>query len=118
MSATLILSLRTFYYVRCGSLRLGRLAVEAMPESAPVTRESLHVDERTFVVALNDALERPRLVDRKNANRQLLVAAQRKCRRVHHLQVAADRLVETDRAVARSGGVFLGISGIYAIHLG
>lgn len=26
-------------------------------------RESLHVDERTFVVALDDALERPRFID-------------------------------------------------------
>src|SRR6187397_2440680 len=61
---------------------------------------SSHVDERTLVLALDDALERARLEDGKHANRQLLVAAKGERGGVEHLQVLDDRLVEADPLVA------------------
>src|ERR1700754_1524370 len=70
-------------------------------ESPRYVNESLHVDEGTLVLALYDALERARFDDRKHPDRQFLVAAQRERRGVHHLQIAADRLVEADRGVTR-----------------
>src|SRR5438067_5468716 len=71
------------------------------PRRSPrYVNESLHVDEGALVLAEHDTLERARLDDRKHADRQLLVAAQRERGRVHDLQIAADCLVEADRRVA------------------
>src|ERR1700712_3804709 len=58
---------------------------------------SSDVHQRAFVLAEDDALEGARLEDAEHLDGQVLVAAQREGRGVHHLQVAADRLVERDR---------------------
>src|SRR5450755_3689551 len=61
---------------------------------------SLYVDERSLVLAENDALERSRLEDAEDPDRQLLVPAQCESSRIHDLQVARDGLVERDPPIA------------------
>src|SRR5450631_2005495 len=75
--------------------------------SAIVISLSSYVNERAFVLALDDALQRARLEDREDADRQLLVAAERERGRVEHLQVLDDGLVETDARVARRARVLV-----------
>src|ERR1700754_2749376 len=66
-----------------------------------------HVDERSLVLALDDALERARLEDGEHPDRQLLVAAKRERGRVEPLEVLDDRLVEADPLVTDRAGVLV-----------
>src|SRR3954462_9432525 len=61
------------------------------------------VDECTLVLAHHDASQRTFLEDREHVDRQLLVAAQGERRRVHHLEVLHERLVEGEPGIARRG---------------
>src|SRR5439155_10593434 len=76
------------------------------------------VNEGTFVLAQDHALECSRLVDAEHLDRQLLVAAECERSRVHHLQILDDRFIEADLAVARRVAVFLRVGGIDAVDLG
>src|SRR3970282_1412122 len=59
-----------------------------------------YVNQRALVLAQHHPPQRVLLEDVEHADRQLLVAAQRQRRRVHHLQLLVDRLVEADAPVA------------------
>src|SRR5689334_6950769 len=59
-------------------------------------RAESYVNVRALVLAEDHALKGAGLEDAEHVDRQLLVAAQRERGRVHHLQVAHDRLVEAD----------------------
>ena len=56
--------------------------------------------------------------DGKHFDRQFLVAAQGESRGIHDAQVFRHGLVKAQARVARGLGVFAGIGGINAIHLG
>src|SRR5262245_3669764 len=53
-----------------------------------------YVNQRPLVLAQHHASQRVLLEDAEHVDRQLLVAAQRQRGRVHHFQIARDRLVE------------------------
>src|SRR5664279_6076038 len=80
--------------------------------------ESLDVDERALVLSLHDALERARLEDAEYADRQLLVAAERKRGRIDHLAVLDDRLVEADPRVACRVRILLRVGAVDTVDLG
>src|SRR6478672_10178920 len=79
---------------------------------------SSHVDERAFVLAFDDALERAGLEDGKHPDRQLLVAAEGERGGVEHLQVLDDRLVEADPLVAYRARVLVRVGVVDAVDLG
>src|SRR5437868_6801304 len=80
-----------------------------------LTRSVVH--ERAFVLAHHDALQRAVLEDREYIDGELLIAAQRERRRIHHLEVLHERLVEGDLVVARRGLVLHRIGGVHAVYL-
>src|SRR4029077_17900846 len=59
----------------------------------------LHVHQRALIFTLHDALQRAGLDDREHPDWQLLIAAQGERGGIHHLQIAHDRVVETDRRI-------------------
>src|SRR5574338_192816 len=72
-------------------------------------RAKSYVNQRALVLAEHDPPQRAGLEDAEHVDRQLLVAAQRERRGVHHLQVAHDRLVEADLREALRARVALRI---------
>ena len=76
------------------------------------------MDERSLVLALHHALERAGLEDAEDADRKLLVAAERERGRVEHLQVLDDGFIEADPRVARRAAVLVRIGAVDAIDLG
>src|SRR4029077_215555 len=77
-----------------------------------------YVNQRALVLAEHHAAQRVFLEDAEDVDRQFLVAAQREGGRVHHFEVARDRLVEADLRVALRARVALGIGGVDAVDLG
>src|SRR5688500_6227931 len=77
-----------------------------------------YVNQSSFVLAQDHAAQRAGLEDAEHRDRQLLVAAQRQRRRIHHPQVARDRLVEADLRIALGARVALRIGGIHTVDLG
>src|SRR5581483_3630962 len=77
-----------------------------------------YVNQRALVLAEDDALQRVGLEDAEDADRQLLVPAQRERGGVHHAQVLRDRLVEADPGVALRARIVLRIGRVDAVHLG
>src|SRR5664279_3877225 len=82
------------------------------PGAKRQVRGQSYVNERALVLALDDALERARLEDREDADRQLLVAAERERGRVEHLQVLDDGLVEADARIARRARVLVRVGAV------
>src|ERR1051326_3524246 len=76
-----------------------------------------YVNQRALVLSEHYPVQRPLLEDAEDVDRQLLVAAERERRRVHHLQVAYDRLVEAQARVALGTRIALRIGGVDAIDL-
>src|SRR5690554_822425 len=77
-----------------------------------------NVYQCAFVFTAYGTLERAGLVDGKNLDGQFLIAAQRKCRRVHDFQPAHDGFVETDARITGGTGIFIGVGAVDAIDLG
>src|SRR5258708_9225059 len=75
-----------------------------------------YVNQRAFVLAQDDPAQRIFLEDAEDVDRQLLVTAQRQRGRVHHLEVAHDRLVEADAREALRARIALRIGGVDAVH--
>src|SRR5512140_2785882 len=76
------------------------------------------VDESSLVLSHHDPLQCTVLEDGEYVDRQLLVPAQGECRRVHHLAVLHERLVEGDLVVARGALVLHRVGGVDAVDLG
>src|SRR5688572_1433693 len=85
--------------------------------SAITMDSSSYVNQRALILAQNHPAQGVFLEDAEDVDRQLLVAAQRKRGRVHHLEVAVDSLVEADPGIALGVRVAVGVCGIYAVHL-
>src|SRR6185503_9529599 len=86
-----------------------------------ITTRSLgqsQVHQGALVLAGDHAAEGSLAEDAEHVDRQLLVTAQRERGRVHHLEIALDRLVEADAAVAFRARVRLRIASVHAVHLG
>src|SRR5687767_6673213 len=67
------------------------------------------VHQCALILAGHYALQRTGLEDAEHVDRQLLVAAQGKCGRVHDLEVLPDGFVEADPAVSSRGGILVGV---------
>src|SRR5829696_1061145 len=76
-----------------------------------------YVNQSTLVLARDHPAQRPGLENTEDGDRQLLVAAQRKRGRVHHFEVARDRLVEADLRIALGARIALRVGGVDAVHL-
>src|SRR5262249_40917354 len=100
------------------SIDFAILSVACFLMSAMLMNLPSVVDECTLVLPHHDTLERSRLENGKDVDRELLVAAQGERRGVHHLEVLHERLVESDALVAGRGLVLQGIGRIDAVHLG
>src|SRR5687767_228725 len=76
-----------------------------------------YVNQSSLVLAQHHPAQRARLEDAEHRDRQLLVAAQGERGRVHHAQVARDRLVEAYLGVTLGARVALRIRGVHAVDL-
>src|SRR5687768_1308490 len=83
--------------------------------SAITIAASSYVNQSSFVFAKHDPPQRVLFEDAEHVDRQLLVAAQRKCGGVHDLEVARNRLVEADLRVALCARIALRIRGVHAV---
>src|SRR5258706_12292257 len=77
-----------------------------------------YVNQRALILAEDDAPQGILAEDVEHRDRQLLVAAQRQRRGVHHLELARDGLVEAEAGIARRARVVPRVGGIDAVHLG
>src|SRR5258706_15600084 len=83
-----------------------------------ISHRKSYVNQRAFVLAQDDPAQCILLEDAEDVDRQLLVTAQRQRGRVHHLEVAHDRLVEADAREALRARIALRIGGVDAVALG
>src|SRR5690349_2215463 len=73
------------------------------------------VHQGAFVLAGDHAAEGVLAEDAEHVDRQLLVPAQRQCGRIHHLEIALDRLVEAQAAVALGAWIRLRVASVHAV---
>src|SRR5690606_12972489 len=78
----------------------------------------LALNDRIGAVARQYPPEPAGLVQRKNDDRQAVVARQRNRRSIHYAEVLLQHLVVSDPVVALGIGMFLGVLVVDAIHLG
>src|SRR5436190_6313078 len=90
----------------------------AITTAMPASCRKSYVNQRALVLAEDHAPQGIFLEDAEHRDRQLLVAAQRERGRVHHLQVAHDRLVEGELRVALRARIALRVGGVDAVDLG
>src|SRR5260221_10535254 len=83
-----------------------------------ISHRKSYVNQRAFVLAQHHPAQRILLEDAEDVDRQLLVTAQRQRGRVHHLEVAHDRLVEADAREALRARIALRIGGVSSVHPG
>src|SRR3989440_1611308 len=77
-----------------------------------------YVNQSALVLSADHPAQRVALENAEHVDRQFLVAAQRQRGGIHHLEVARDRLVEADPAVALRARVALRVGGVDAVDLG
>jgi hypothetical protein len=82
----------------------------------PVDRSG--VDVGSFVFPAHHAHQRAGFEDTEDAYRHLLVAAQRECGRVHHLEPLGDGLVEADPRIPLGSRIARRVGGVDAVDLG
>src|SRR5260221_11917554 len=83
-----------------------------------ISHRKSYVNQPAFVLAQDEPAQCILLEDAEDVDRQLLVTAQRQRGRVHHLEVAHDRLVEADAREALRARIALRIGGVDAVGLG
>ena len=114
---------RSFKQIRLHRHPVRRVsAVGGGSQTMPLRRSILKafrsgVHERAFPFAQEDAAQRPLAVDVEDLDRELLFAAEREGRRVHHLEVAVKRLVEGDFVEHRRRGIELRVGRVDAVDL-
>src|SRR5450759_2158169 len=74
--------------------------------------------QRSLVFAHHYPFQRPCFEDAEHIDRQLLIATQRQRRRVHHLQVLVDRVVEAEPCIAPRLRIGLWIGAVHSVHFG
>src|SRR3970282_1686893 len=110
-----VFSASTVFRIFCSAVFLISAIIARLP-SIPCVPSIMQ--ESSLVFAQHDALERRRLENAEDVDRQLLVAAQRQRGGIHHLEILDDGLVEGEALVTHRVGVGLGIVGIDPVHLG
>ena len=82
-----------------------------------LSADAASADQGGAALAAQNCRNRTRLADREHNDRHTIFPGKREGRRVHHLQIALDRLLVAQAVVSLGLGVLLGIGTVDAVHV-